>query len=74
MTALRVLLAGLVSALVRIRTVVAVLVFPALAPLVLLRGLLANLRLILLTMSGRLRSGFAVIVVDAISHDGSFCV
>jgi hypothetical protein len=66
LTALRILLAGLVPALVRIRAVVAGFV---LSLLVLLRGLLANL--VLLIVFGGLRAGFALIVVGIISHDGS---
>lgn len=66
LTALRILLAGPVPALVRIRAVITGLV---LRLLVLLRGLLANL--ILLIVFGGLRAGFGLIVVGIISHDGS---
>jgi hypothetical protein len=71
--ALAVLLAGLVAALVRIRTVVAVLVLALLVLLRLLRLLsllLAQMRLILLPVPG----GFALIVIGIVSHGGSFSI
>lgn len=58
---MRILLAGLVAALIGIRAVVAGFV---LALLMLLRLLLAQMRLILLAMPG-----FAVIIVGAMSHE-----
>lgn len=59
--ALRILLAGPVTALVRIRTVVAGF---ALALLVLLRLLLTQMRLVLLAVFG-----FSVIGVEIVSHE-----